>query len=256
MNQITKSKFFKESKNNNHLDLYYGKEQGLTLTQLELKKLLKEFTILCQEKNIKPILMHGSLIGWYFNGKMLPWDNDIDIVLVGGSIDKLKQLDKFENDNLIIKVNSNSNYRGHDDRHNVIDARVISKNNGVFIDITFFYQSLDDFFKKNISRYLKTIYTTTNPYMKANYLIKLKTICRSFNISETPENTNYVNCKSPHYYNVKHIFPLIKDKFEDCDVYLPNNIKECLNQEYGNDVFKPRYNRWKFNVQRNTWLKS
>ena len=53
------------------------------------------------------------------------------------------------NEELVIKINPNSKIRNLD-KNNKIDARVISKKNGVFIDITFLYQSLDDNFKNKI----------------------------------------------------------------------------------------------------------
>jgi phosphorylcholine metabolism protein LicD len=241
-------------KNNSHLDLKHGKNSNLLDIQTELITLLKNFTIICSEKNIKPIIMHGSLIGWYFNRKILPWDNDIDIVLMGKSIENLKKINNFENDNFIIKVNPNSQNRNID-KNNKIDARIISKKNGAFIDITFLYQSLDENFKKNILRYLNIIYNTNNPYMKANYENKFKYLVRSINTSEDPNISNYVNCKSPHYYNIKHILPLKEEKFEGYSIFVPNNTEECLYQEYGNDVFKPQFKNWRYNNETQIWKK-
>lgn len=80
--------------------------------------------------------MHGSLIGLYFNNYILPWD-DIDIILVGDSINNLKN---YENLHYLIEVNPYSKNRSKKDINNIIDARVINKNSGVFIDITFFYE--------------------------------------------------------------------------------------------------------------------
>ena len=246
------SKFFQEKQNNSHLDLKYGKKTTLQEIHSELKKILKYFTVICNEKKIKPIIMHGSLIGWYFNRKILPWDNDIDIVLIGKSIDNFKKLDNFENEDIIIKINPNSEDRKLD-RNNKIDGRIISKKNGSFIDVTFLYQSLDEHFKNNIFRYLKISQESPNPYMRANYENKLKYMVKSINNGEGYNNTLFVNCKSPHYYNVKHILPLKKEKFEDCDIFVPNNINECLYQEYGNEVFKPKYQNWFYDKQQEVW---
>ena len=246
------NKFFKEKRNNSHMDYTYGKDITILETKDELRNILKKFTELCSEKNIKPILMHGSLIGWYFNRKILPWDNDIDIVLIGNSIERLKRLDNFETEEIIIKINPNSSDREYD-RNNKIDARVISKKNGVFIDITFLYQSLDSHFKEKIKRYFTISQNKSNPFMSVTYENKLKTLVRSINKSENFENTLFVNCKSPHYYNIKHILPLKKEKFEDCDIYIPNNIDECLYQEYGENVFKPKFRNWIYNSKKELW---
>ena len=55
MYQISKSKFFNEKGNNSHLDSKYGKNQNLQEIHKELKKILKHFTYICSEKEIKPI---------------------------------------------------------------------------------------------------------------------------------------------------------------------------------------------------------
>ena len=47
-------------------------------------------------------------------------------------------------------------------------------------------------------------------------------------------------------YRINDILPLKQDKFENCDVYVPNNYKRCLAQEYGMKVFKPFFKEWKF----------
>ena len=134
-------KFFRELPNNNHLDLYYGKIVSKNTVRSELKKLYNEFYILCEKNNILFILMHGSLIGWYFGKKMLPWDDDIDICIFGNNINKLIKLNKYETEDLILLINPNFLNRNPNDIHNKIDARIISKKIGVFIDITFLYKS-------------------------------------------------------------------------------------------------------------------
>ena len=201
-------KFFRELPNNSHLDLYYGKKSSKNIIRNELKKIYNEFYNLCEKNNIIFILMHGSLIGWYFGKRMLPWDDDIDICIFGNNINKLIKLNKYETDNLILFINPNFLNRSLSDKHNIIDARVISKKIGVFIDITFLYKS------------------------KTNYI---------------------VNCKSPHFYNIKDLIPLKKTIFEDIVTYIPNNYRKCLVQEYGHKVLYPIYRNWIYN--NNEWKK-
>ena len=151
--------------------------------------------------------MHGSLIGWHFNKKILNWDDDIDLCISDQvSINNFLKLNRYETKDFIIKINPNYKNRNINDKQNKIDARIISKKNGVFIDITF--------------------------------LSKL--------------NKKVVNCKSPHYYNKHNIFPLRKDIFENCEIYIPNKYKLCLIQEYGKKVFSNKYKNWVF--IRNNWF--
>ena len=199
---VKSNKFFWENPKIDHLDLQYGKKE-LKKKEIhkELKFLLKESTILFKNYNIKVILMHGSLIGWHFNKKILNWDDDIDLSISDyKSIKNFLKLDRYETKDFIIKINPNYKNRSPKDTANKIDARIISKRNGVFIDITFLSNS---------------------------------------------EN-NMVNCKSPHYYNKHVIFPLKKDIFENCEIYIPNNYQKCLIQEYGLNVFNYNYKEWVF----------
>ena len=202
-------KFFNELKNNAHYDKTYGKIVNSDTLINELKNLLLTLTSICNQKDIRLIVMHGSLIGWHFNKKILPYDNDIDICILEEDIIKFIKCDGIENDDYIIKVNPNFINRSSLDKDNVIDARIISKKCGVFIDITFL---------------------------------------------TTLENKEFYNCKSPHYYKKNLIQPLIKDKFEDCIIYIPKLYKYCLFQEYGPNVLKTTYKNWTFSDEK--WIKN
>lgn len=139
-------KFFKENIYNKHLDIRFSQKCNINKeeTLLTLQKLLIFFTDYCKKNNIKPIIMHGSLIGYYFNKKILPWDDDIDIIITGDCIFNMKN---EETDDYMVEVNPYSIYRNINDINNKIDARIISKKNGLFIDITYF---IEDYTKKYI----------------------------------------------------------------------------------------------------------
>ena len=198
-----KHKFFNELPGNPHLDIRYGKN-NIDIHEIHhtLKDLLYFFMNYCKKNDIKPILMYGALIGYYFNKKMLPWDDDIDIILLEPCISKMKN---YEDTNYLVEINPNSNY-DINDIDNVISARVISKKNGLFIDIAYF---------KKIDEKLY--------------------------------------CKDGNIYNVNDILPFKKGIFEGIDVYLPNNIENCLIKRYGNNVLKPVYNNWKFDYKTKEW---
>jgi phosphorylcholine metabolism protein LicD len=172
--------------------------------------MLKVFINICEFNNIKPVLAHGGLIGHYFNNKMLPWDDDIDLVLIGKSINNFLRLDLKKinsNKHFFLEINPNSLNRNINDRVNIIDARFISKKYGFFIDITFLTEN------KGLTK---------------------------------KQGKNIINCKSPHYYFLEDFYPLKKEKFEEMEIYIPNKIKNVLSYEYGNKVFLPKYRNWIF----------
>ena len=145
INIFFNKKFFKEDINNPHLDYRYSKS-NITLSEIHetLIFLLDNFSKYCEKNYIKPIIMHGSLIGYYFNQKILPWDDDIDIILDENSVKNLVNSEHNINDDILIEINKNYKNRSKLDFNNRIDARIISKINGVFIDITFFYSNNHD----------------------------------------------------------------------------------------------------------------
>ena len=142
-------RFFIANPKNDHLDARYSKKIPSQIEiKKELKRILNVFAKLSSQHNIKPVLLHGSLIGYYFNKQILPWDNDIDIILIGSSIDNIKNLDRYQTKDILIEVSPNSIDRSIPNNANCIDARVISKINGAFIDITYLTPTDD----KNIVR--------------------------------------------------------------------------------------------------------
>lgn len=147
MIKIRNDKFFKEYPGKPHLDARYGKPD---ITDREcvdtLIYLLKVFMSHCDKSNIHPILMYGGLIGHWFNKKMLPWDDDLDMILIHDDIDKLKNCDEFD---YLIEVNPNSINYSRMDIHNYISARCTSKKNGVFIDILYFKEDNGKFVCKD-----------------------------------------------------------------------------------------------------------
>ena len=99
-------KFFNEMKDNPHLDIRYGKKNLSNETiHSKLKMLLKETVQIFDLVHIPCIIMHGSLIGWYFGKQMLPWDDDIDIVILDEHREKLKTLHQYQNNKILIEVN-------------------------------------------------------------------------------------------------------------------------------------------------------
>jgi len=126
-------KFFKE---NGLMDARFAKPD---ITSKEMRDtfvyLIEEFMKYSDEIGIKPIIIGEALLGQYLSGEVLPWGKDVSFVLLEPSISKLQAHDTS---NWFIEINPNSSY--HNDTNNIISARVISKQNGVFLNINFLRQ--------------------------------------------------------------------------------------------------------------------
>ena len=281
MNNYNK-KFFKEMKHKSHLDIRYGKD-NLTqpIIHSRLKYLLKETVLLFTKVDIPCIIMHGSLIGWYFGQQMLPWDDDIDIVVLDEHREKLKTLHGFQTNTIFIEVNPVIDTIKKDP-YNIIEARVICKNTGVFIDITTLskgnifhigkssnnkliktfklnnsYENTDNFLFKPIkynhndqfdiryqlhnSNEIKIIVTRKDSNSGWGLNLYLYGYDKDMNCLY---NKNTINCFRPHFYNINDIYPLKQTTFEGIDVYVPNNVETVLVSEYGNKVLKPSYKNY------------
>lgn len=93
---------------------------------------------ICEALNIRPILQAGGLIGWSFNERILPWDDDLDLFIFEEDIPKLCAIDGYRSDTCIIEVNpKHVNWSPVEDPMNLIDARIISTQTGCFIDVGF-----------------------------------------------------------------------------------------------------------------------
>ena len=283
-------KFFNEKENNKHIDKRFASSISLNIDRIEfLKKLLKNTVTIFKKVGIPCIIMHGTLIGWFWGKQILPWDNDIDLIILDEHREILKSLNNFQNNEIIIEVNPSID-RITRDPNNIIEARIICKNTGIFIDVTnlskgnLFHigSSNKNYIIKRYQIYTdvgngETIYfKILNKYNEALDLrykiIDKNTIeigVKRIDINKGWESDLYllgyllgdkplyskrqINCQSPHYYDLDDIYPLRKTLFEDIPVFVPNNVGKVLVQEYGNKVLLPQYKDWIFNGK--TWIK-
>ena len=275
-------KFFKEMKGNSHLDIRYGKTNlTKSVIHAKLKELLKQTEYLFNKIHIPCIIMHGSLIGWYFGEKMLPWDDDIDIVILDEHREKLKMLNGFQTNTILIEVSPVIDTIKRDPS-NIIEARIICKKTGVFIDITnlskgnIFHigNSSNSHISKTFKLYTKYKHTDHflfkpvkypyKDYFDIQYQLNKEneitiTVTRKDKNSGWGVNLyvygydsdmkplyskNTIHCFSPHHYPIKDIYPLKQTTFEGVTVYVPNNVEPVLMSEYGNNVIKPFYKNY------------
>lgn len=112
-----------------------------------LKVLLQTYLATCRDLGIETWLMHGTLLGWWWNKQILPWDTDADVMVSEPSIYRLAANYNMttyhyrypaipKGRSFQLEVNPHYTTRGEDDKLNVVDARWIDMENGLFIDIT------------------------------------------------------------------------------------------------------------------------
>lgn len=181
-------------------------------------------------------IMHGSLLGWWWNRAIMPWDSDLDVQMNMESMEYLAayhnmtvhhfQLPKLEEEkeekedkfrDYLLEINPNYVNGSVADKLNRIDARWIDMETGLFIDIT-----------------------TVRP-----------------NITAREQGLNgHLMCKDGHHYLEQDIFPLRKSKFENIPVKIPYAYSELLEEEYGRkSLTKTTFEGHEFDQQTMEWVR-
>lgn len=178
--------------------------------------LIRTWFKFCEHAGVVSWFNYGNLIGWYFNGLNLPWDNDVDVQV---SIDDLDKLGKYYNNTLIVENREIGNaifwfytdpfYLQQKDNQ-FIDARLIDANAGIYIDVSALW--------KDESKDMK------------------------------PKDGEITfRCKHYNWFYFSDIFPLRRTLFEGAQGYMPNNFEVILNRFY-NRVFE-KLNVFNYNYQ-------
>eukprot|EP00667_Euglena_gracilis_P007857 EG_transcript_7946 len=132
-------KFFWESRLSSHLDARWG-TFSLSPEQRRgaLADTFRAWAAFTEERKLQSWLFAGSLIGWFFNKDMLPWDDDLDVQVLASHLLSPKHYLPHNHttyrNRFYFEINPNSQYRSVD-WNNVIDARFVDTATGVFIDV-------------------------------------------------------------------------------------------------------------------------
>ncbi|KAF5025665.1 hypothetical protein F66182_2271 [Fusarium sp. NRRL 66182] len=168
-----------------------------------IKVLMQTYLATFRDLGVQTWLMHGSLLGWWWGKKVMPWDLDADVQVTEADIYFLAAYHNMsiyyyqyegcpEGRFFQLDVNPYYKHRDRDDTLNVIDARWVDMQTGLFIDIT-------------AARY--------DPG------------------HEMGEGVLYD--KHDHEFKDKYVFPLLDTTFEGLPAKIPYRYKEILASEYG-----------------------
>ena len=173
--------------------------------RIHLTALMQTYLSTMSDIGAETWIMHGSLLGWWWNRKIMPWDSDVDVQMSYHSIKfladyynmtihhyKLPGIEKGRD--YMLEINPNYVIDSISDKLNVIDARWIDTETGLFIDIT---------------------------------------TLRRNRTAETLGMEGVMMCKDRHHYLEKDIYPLRDSIFENMPVKIPFAYSALLEEEYG-----------------------
>lgn len=222
-----KDKYFHESTFHPHYDGRFAfaevsKEERLG----HLTALMQTFLSTMSDIGAETWIMHGTLLGWWWNQKILPWDSDIDVQVSESTIAFLaKYYNMTEYHYLLpgvkkgrtylLEINPHYIIRDQADDLNVIDGRWIDTENGLFIDIS-----------------------TVRP-----------------DEARRKEGVDgALMCKDKHHYLERDIFPLRDSYFEGIHVRIPFEYSALLAEEYGQKALTTtEFEHHKFNDTTKVW---
>lgn len=113
----------------------------------QLVEILKEFDKLCKQNDIKYSLIGGSLIGAIRHKGIIPWDDDIDVIMTKENYDKLlKIISSYKGNYRFINNDLNSEYyypflKMINPKTHIEEKYINIKEYGIYIDI-FHYVNL------------------------------------------------------------------------------------------------------------------
>ncbi|KAI5295888.1 hypothetical protein KEM52_006604 [Ascosphaera acerosa] len=165
-----------------------------------LRHLVRAYLKYFDEQHLDTWIAHGTLLGWFWNGKILPWDWDVDVQVahqtllyigerLNGTVTEYPT-DDGSTRTYLLDVNPHSRVTGREDGKNIIDARFIDMRNGLYIDITGLHES---------------------------------------NAVKEP---GVIQCKNDHKYLLSDIYPLRRSRFEGVGAWIPYRYNEILKAEY------------------------
>lgn len=243
------------------------KKNELNKLHKTLYEILKKTISIFEENNIKYTLIGGTALGAYRHSGIIPWDDDIDIVVLEEDIKKINSLkDTFMKENLFVQnfqTEKNTPYYFTKIRLNntVFEEKVIenlSIHKGVFIDIFplrevrrygFLYLINYFFFRALVSVFSAKV-TTYSSSLKIKFY---KTLIFAFTIPITRKQvfwilsnffkTNGSNwlgyCQFKKQFFKKNDFENRKKvKFGDHYYFQLNNVENYLRSMYGKDFNK------------------
>ncbi|KAI0124824.1 LicD family-domain-containing protein [Xylariales sp. AK1849] len=204
------TKYFHEPGGDNelgHYDIrYFKKRVPYDEHRPALQHLVRSYLTTFRTLGVETWLAHGTLLGWWWNGRIMPWDYDLDVQVSAATLHYLgKNLNRTMHEyhysdpttgadmkkEYLLDINPHHSDVGRGDGQNVIDARWIDISNGMFIDITGLAER------------------------------------------EAGRSPGVWSCKNFHRYKTMDLYPMRQTEFEGVPATIPYSFDRILTDEYG-----------------------
>ncbi|KAF5680611.1 mannosylphosphorylation protein [Fusarium heterosporum] len=116
-----------------------------------LRDLIRSYLFTMNSFGVETWIAHGTLLGWWWNGQIMPWDYDLDVQVSNNTLqwigDNLNRTEHswnytdsatgdFISKKYLLDINPHHVDIDRSDGRNIIDGRWIDMQNGMYVDIT------------------------------------------------------------------------------------------------------------------------
>lgn len=283
------TKFFHESTFSPHYDGRFASDELPHQTRLfHLRLMLKAYTDTMERIGVRTWLMHGCLLGWWWNARIMPWDTDVDFMVDERGINELggwwnMSVHHFTADRLGISDESTtesserrSSTTEEEDtdrlRKRILQEEIIQDGKRYLLEINPHYTNTSTRDKENVidARWIDTStglfidittlhiqpviippYDPNNPSSVSNAPVAQHPTTSDDNPTADLE----LYTKDQHAYSQSQMFPLRSTTFENVRVSVPYDYEELLLDEYGPKAITHRWYRgYRFDAGRHEWV--
>jgi hypothetical protein len=226
-------KYFHESTFSRHYDGRFGaKALSEEDRRSHLTVLIQTYLSSMRDLGMETWLAHGTLLGWYWNRKIMPWDDDIDMQISEKSMHHLANyynmtVHHFKlpggveggdggGRDFLLEINPRWEISSPEDETNRIDARWLDMTSGLYIDITTLHHN---------------------------------------ETAQAEGIEGAMMCKDLHKYMYEDIFPLRETVFEGAKARVPFAYAEVLTEEYEAEALsRTEFHEHRFDEGRREWV--
>ncbi len=247
----------KPNPDNDALRLRYNPDgSALRRTQLELLEILKVLDSICKEHNIEWWLSSGTLLGAARHKGFIPWDDDIDIVMLRKDFKRFdKIMRNYQSEEYVYhSMSTDIDYvylfskfrKRHGDAGEEHRRSKFYKYKGPFVDI--FCIEKTNYFAARASSVIYNNLQHLTSYVRWSWLrrpliLLVNLLCLGI-IVPILRLVGLINPSGEYHYTLglgwgrhkffmKHTFPLGRAKFEAVEFPVPKDMDAYLSQVYG-----------------------
>jgi len=219
-------------------------------------KMLDAFDSICRKHNISYWLACGTLLGARRHGGFIPWDDDLDVVVLQSDYKKLTSVLQEElPENLKLQTReTDKNYWYYYPKIRDLNSRYFDKNTntdklhyqGIFIDIFPIEQVPSLLFKRIVDKFILSdnrFKKATSPYEVIKYTIMISFLpIMHFLVTLSRWYYKHIGSKKVYAYafgvffyatySMKHLFPASEIMFEGKRYKAPGNVDEYLVENF------------------------